>query len=228
MKTYPLEATEKFDNANFHIKYCLYFLKKYLFGDVLEVGAGCGSFTKNYYNGKIKNILLTELDKKNIRSLKSRFKNFKNIKVSNNSIKNIKGKFETILYFHVLEHIKDDRKELINAKKKLKKNGHLIIIVPAGKKIYSNLDKAVGHYRRYEKKFFKKEMFNLKRDCLYLLDGLGYLLYFLNKLIFKKEVFPSKLKIFIWDKIFTPLTIVLDYLTNYNFGKCILVVYKKS
>ena len=117
MKTYPLEATERFDNANFHIKYCLYFLKKYLFGNVLEVGAGCGSFTKNYYNGKIKNILLTELDKKNIRSLKSRFKNFKNIKVSNNSIKNIKGKFETILYFHVLEHIKDDRKELINAKK---------------------------------------------------------------------------------------------------------------
>ncbi len=228
MKTYPLEATERFDNANFHIKYCLYFLKRYLFGNVLEVGAGCGSFTKNYYNGKIKNILLTELDKKNIKSLKSRFKNFKNIKVSNNSIENIKGKFETILYFHVLEHIKDDWKELINAKKKLKKNGHLIIIVPAGKKIYSNLDKAVGHYRRYEKRFFKKEMLNLKRKRLYLLDGLGYLLYFLNKLIFKKEVFPSKIKIFIWDKIFTPLTIVFDYLTNYNFGKCILVVYKKS
>ena len=116
---------------------------------------------------------------------------------------------------------------IINARNKLKKNGHLIIIVPAGKKIYSNLDKAVGHYRRYEKKFFKRKLFNLNRVCLYSLDGLGYLLYFLNKLFFKEEVFPSKFKIFIWDKLFTPLTILFDFLTNYNFGKCILVIYKK-
>ncbi len=227
MKTYPSEATERFDSANFHIKYCLHFLKKYLSGNILEVGAGCGSFTKNYYNKKIKEILLTELDNKNLISLKNKFKNFKNIKVTNNNIKDIKGKFQTILYFHVLEHIKDDRKELINARNKLKKNGHLIIIVPAGKKIYSNLDKAVGHYRRYEKKFFKRKLFNLLRVRLYFLDGLGYLLYFLNKLFFKEEVFPSKFKIFIWDKFFTPLTILFDFLTNYNFGKCILVIYKK-
>ena len=227
MKRYPSEATERFDSANFHIKYCLHFLKKYLSGNILEVGAGCGSFTKNYYNKKIKEILLTELDKKNLISLKSKFKNFKNIKVTNNNIKDIKGKFQTILYFHVLEHIKDDRNELINARNKLKKNGHLIIIVPAGKKIYSNLDKAVGHYRRYEKKFFKRKLFSLNRVCFYFLDGLGYFLYFLNKLFFKEEVFPSKFKIFIWDKFFTPLTIPFDFLTNYNFGKCILVIYKK-
>ena len=54
MKTYPSEATERFDSANFHIKYCLHFLKKYLSGNILEVGAGCGSFTKNYYNKKIR------------------------------------------------------------------------------------------------------------------------------------------------------------------------------
>ena len=227
MKTYPSIATERFDSANFHIKYCLHFLKKYLSGSILEVGAGCGSFTKNYYNKKIRRVLLTELDKKNLMSLKRKFKNFKNIKVTKNSIKNIKGKFNTILYFHVLEHIKNHREELTKARDKLKKNGHLVIIVPAGKKIYSNLDKAVGHYRRYEKKFFKKKLFNLERVCLYFLDGLGYLLYFLNKLFFKKEVFPSKFKIFIWDKCFTPLTIIFDFITNYTFGKCILVVYKK-
>ena len=52
-------------------------------------------------------------------------------------------------------------------------------------------------------------------------------LYFLNKIFFKNEVYPTKLKIFIWDKIFTPLTIVIDFLTFRKFGKNILCIIKK-
>ncbi len=61
---YPEEVTETFDGANFHIKYCLRFIKKYLKGEILEVGAGCGSFTRNYLNKKITSLTLTEKDKK--------------------------------------------------------------------------------------------------------------------------------------------------------------------
>ena len=45
---YPEEVTENFHGANFHIRYCLSFLKKYLTGDILEVEAGCGSFARSY------------------------------------------------------------------------------------------------------------------------------------------------------------------------------------
>ena len=55
----------------------------------------------------------------------------------------------------------------------------------------------------------------------------NHLLYYLNKTFFKEETYPSNLKIFIWDKIFTPLTIVFDYLTRYKFGKNILCIYQK-
>ena len=34
---YPESITENFDTANFHIRYCLSFIKKYLQGDILEV-----------------------------------------------------------------------------------------------------------------------------------------------------------------------------------------------
>ena len=61
MKEYPTTATERFDEANFHIKYTLSFLKKFIYGDILEIGAGCGSFTKNYFNKNVKNILLIEV-----------------------------------------------------------------------------------------------------------------------------------------------------------------------
>ena len=228
MKNYPETATERFDDANFHIRYCLSFIKKYIKGDVLEIGAGCGSFTRNYVKPDHKNITLTELDNKNILDLNQKFKNFKNIKILNTTISKIKNEYDTILYLHVLEHIKDDQNEIKEATKRLKKGGHLLIMVPAHQKIYSNLDRAVGHYRRYEREFFKEEFLNLKRVSLFSLDIIGYLLYFLNKIFFKKEIFPSRLKIFIWDKIGTPLTAIIDRLTNYNYGKCIIVIYKKN
>lgn len=229
MDKYPEIVTERFDSADFHISYCLSFVKKYLKGNILEVGAGCGSFTKNYLNKIESNqITLTELDKKNITDLKERFKNYKNIEVICQDVDKIQKKFDTIMYLHVLEHIEDDNKEIKSAIDKLEIGGTLIFMVPAHQKIYSSLDKAVGHYRRYEGDFFKKKLFSLERINIKYLDAIGYFLYFLNKIFFKNETCPSKLKIFIWDKIFTPFTIIVDFLLGYKFGKCILVIYKKS
>ena len=101
-------------------------------------------------------------------------------------------------------------------------------MVPAHQKIYSNLDKAVGHFRRYDLSFFKKNFKSLKTVNVRFLDSMGYFLYYLNKIFFKNEIFPSDLKIFIWDKFFTPITIIIDFLSKYKFGKCILAVYKKN
>ncbi len=228
MEKYPETATERFDNANFHIKYCLLNLKKFISGNIIEIGAGCGSFTRNYYNPKIKSIVLTETDLKNKNELKIKFNHDSNIQVLNSSIEKIERKFDTILYFHVLEHIKDDINEIKNAVKKLNTGGHIIMMVPAHQKVYSNLDKAVGHFRRYEKDFFKNNLFGLELVNFKYLDAMGYLLYYLNKIFFKKETFPSKLKIFIWDKIFTPITVIIDFITNYRIGKCIIAIYKKN
>lgn len=229
MKTfkYPKKITETFDNANFHIKYCLYFIKPCIKGDVLEVGAGCGSFTRNYINNKVRSLLLTDKDFKNLSILKKKFKSDSKVLVSDKSIFKIKKKFDTILYIHILEHIKNDKLELKQAINKLKKGGYLIIIVPAHKKIYSGLDKTVGHYRRYDLNFFKKKIGLVELKDLKFLDSMGYVLYYLNRIFFTEEKYPSKFKIFIWDKIFTPLSAIFDFATRYKFGKAILAIYKK-
>lgn len=228
MEQYPEIATERFDDANFHINYCLSFINKFIKGNIIEIGAGCGSFTKNYYDPKIKSLILTETDHLNITNLQKKFEKNYNIRISDLSIDKIQNKFDTILYLHVLEHIKEDINELKNAKNKLNDEGHLVIMVPAHQKIYGNLDKAVGHFRRYEKDFFKKNLLDLELVSFRYLDSMGYLLYYLNKIFFKNETFPSKFKIFLWDKLFTPITILIDFLTNYSFGKCIVAVYKKK
>ena len=169
------------------------------------------------------------MDNNSFNLLKKNFINEKNVNVIKSPTKNIDKKFNTILYFNVLEHVKEDKLEIKTALEKLNNGGHLIVLVPAHQKIYSKLDKAVGHYKRYDIDFFKKNRFdNSKIVKLYFLDVFGYLLYYANKIFFKEETYPSNLKIFIWDKIFTPLTIVIDFLTAYKFGKNILCIYQKN
>lgn len=224
---YPSLVTESFDDANFHIKYCLSFIKKYLKGNVAEIGAGCGSFTRHFFNEKITSLTLTEKDEKNIEILNNKYSSNQSVKVSRDSIFELKNKFDVILYLHVLEHIENDEKEIIEAIQKIKDNGMLIIMVPAHQNIYSNLDRNVGHFRRYEKEFFDKKFQSLQKIDFKYLDSTGFILYKLNKLFFKKEEYPSKIKIFIWDKFFTPLSAILDFLLGYKVGKCILAIYKK-
>ena len=129
---------------------------------------------------------------------------------------------------NVLEHIEKDKEEINNSLKILNKNGMLIILVPAHQKLFSKFDKEIGHFRRYDLDFFKNlNLSDAKIEKLYYLDSTGYFLYYLNKLFFKNESYPSAFKIFIWDKFFTPVSLFLDFLTNYKFGKNVLCVIKK-
>tara|TARA_B100000900_G_scaffold385181_1_gene374642 strand:+ start:233 stop:913 length:681 start_codon:yes stop_codon:yes gene_type:complete len=224
---YPGKELEIFDKAVLWRKYIYFLVKKYIKNGLLEVGAGIGSFTKNYKND-LKNITLTELDKQNIKRLKKRFKGSK-IKIETKLTSKLNGKFNSILYMNVLEHIKNDKKEINISLNKLNKKGYLIILVPAHNELYTKFDKEIGHFRRYKVNFFKKlKLKNAKIVKLQYLDCLGYFLYYLNKIFYKNEIYPSKTKIFIWDKFFTPLTFFFDRFLNYRFGKNVLCIIEKK
>jgi len=225
---YPGLELETFDKAKIWRKYTFLLIKKYFKDEILEVGAGIGSFTKNYIN-KFNNITLSETDNKNLEEIKKKFSNISKINIENNLIQNINKKFNTIIYLNVLEHIENDIAEINSAIGKLNDNGYLIILVPAHQKLYSKFDKAVGHVKRYELDFFKKNNFkNAELVDLYYLDYLGYLLYYINRIFFKEETWPSKYKVMLWDKFFTPITILIDFLLRYRFGKNIMCIYRKN
>ena len=76
---------------------------------------------------------------------------------------------------HTLPSTKDDKLEIKHALDRLNTGGHLIILVPAHQKIYSKLDKAVGHYKRYEIDFFKQNKFeNSEIVKLHFLDFFSF------------------------------------------------------
>lgn len=225
---YPGKELEIFDKAILWRKYLFKKIKKYIGKEILEVGAGMGSFTKNYFQNDQK-IVLSELDANLLEILNDRFKKFSNIQIKSKYTKNIENQFDSILYISVLEHIEDDIREIKTALDKLKNGGRVIICVPAHNYMYSKFDKEIGHFRRYEINFFKKLKFhNANVEKCFMIDSMGWIIYFLNKIFFKKEDYPSKLKVMIWDKFFVPLSIILDFITFYKFGKNILCIIRKN
>ena len=142
----------------------------------------------------------------------------KNILIENKFTNKFEKKFDTIIYMSVLEHIEHDVSEINIALSKLESQGYLIILVPAHNYMYSQFDKEIGHFKRYEIDFFQNLKFNNSKiiKC-FMTDTMGWILYYLNKIFYKNEKYPSKLKIFLWDKIFTPITSIADFLLMYKF-----------
>lgn len=217
---------EHFDDAHNFREYQIKLIKPFLKGDFLEVGAGKGGLV-NFYYKYLKTITLIEPSKNLFKILKQKFKK-KKIIIKQKTIKNLKEKFNIIIYFDVLEHIEDDLSEIKNAKKRLKKNGYLVFNVPAYQNFYSAFDKKVGHFRRYEKKdfilFSKKTKLKIVRLCYY--DSIGFLFLFINKILRLKHN-NLKFKLFIWN-ILIPVSKIIDFLTYNKFGKSLMCIYKKD
>ena len=205
-------------------------IKSFLGKDTLEVGSGEGANIKYLIAGNvIENLTSLEPNNKFFEKLKKNIK-FKKIKITKlkKRIHDLdrKKKYDCIVYADVLEHIRKDKSEIVFASKYLKTGGRLIIMSPANNFAYSEFDKAVGHYRRYDKKMLKnlKPKNMLIEKYLYL-DSLGLVLLLINKFLIKKR--PKYRDFFIWDRFIVPLSVFFDAITFYIFGKSIVCVFKK-
>ncbi|MFX0140357.1 MAG: class I SAM-dependent methyltransferase, partial [Candidatus Hodarchaeota archaeon] len=58
--------------------------------------------------------------------------------------------FDFVIALDVLEHIENDKLAASEISRILKKNGIALITVPHRMKYYTNQDRIIGHYRRYE------------------------------------------------------------------------------
>ena len=112
--------------------------------------------------------------------------------------------FDTILYIDVLEHIEYDRAELANASRRLIPGGNLIVLSPAYNFLFSNFDKAIGHFRRYDRKMIGR-LTPPESALIYFkyLDAVGMLTSLANKLILGQSN-PTIEQIRFWDRWLVP------------------------
>ena len=119
---------------------------------------------------------------------------------------------DSVVFLNVLEHIEDDRAVLKNLFDHVPSGCRLVILVPFGMKLYSEFDKELGHFRRYEKGELDGKMkdagFNVEHQFYFNKAGkLAW--FFANTLGKRTKLTPLQLRIYnfltpafkIWDKI---------------------------
>ena len=217
-----------FDSSNNFRKYQFRLIKEYIGKKLLEIGPGTGVFAKKFFLDSVEDIYLSEINVNFNNMLVHEFKNNKKVKILSKKIEDIDDTFDTICYFDVLEHINFHEKEIINSLKKIKKGGHLIVMVPAFNYLFSYYDKSVGHYRRYEKKFFIDfaKANNLTCKKLIYFDSIGFFFLLINKIVNTKKKDSVGLATILWN-ILIPLSKILDKITLNSFGKSLLCIIKK-
>lgn len=146
-----LEVLEWAHNYNRWIAEC--FLP-YIESPAIEIGAGIGNIT-SYFLSK-RPLFITDRDFALVGHLGEKFSGKKEIKtirfdIEKNPPRKFLSYFSSVIGINVLEHIEDDIKALENSRTILKKDGRLMLFVPAKKFAYTRLDKELGHFRRYEK-----------------------------------------------------------------------------
>ena len=219
---------EHFDNSINFRNYQNDLFKNHLRGHVAEVGPGNGE-NLQIYKDKVEILELYEPSKVLFENLISKFGSDKKFIIKNEVFSLKENTYDSILYLDVLEHIENDHQEITKAFNSLKVGGKLIINVPAFQHLYSNFDKDVKHFRRYN----KKTLFNLIKNLNYLsyelkyYDSLGYILSLMSKLFTKnyKNNFNKKIKI--WNSLI-PLSKILDTLLFHLFGKSLILIITKK
>src|SRR5579872_4366058 len=110
-------------------------IQPFLTGDILEVGAGIGSNTKILNTGGSGRWVCLEPDPQLVSQL---IANSSGTQQSHpyetvcGTLQSLPGQqFDTIIYIDVLEHIENDRDELLAAGTHLRPGGHLIVLSPA-------------------------------------------------------------------------------------------------
>lgn len=205
----------------------------YCYGEVLEIGSGIGNISEYLCNTRLPTTL-SDSRAEYCEILKERFRNSDlairvfQLDISSKNFDNLYstliGTFDTVILLNVLEHIENRNLALSNCKKLIKRDGRLVILVPAFQKLYNSLDRSLGHFVRYNKSSLSKlleiEGFNVYKLKYFNCPAiLGWWL--IGSVLKREQVNLRQLQIF---DFFVPLFRLIDSLLNPFMGISVIAV----
>ena len=217
-----LEHASDLDNYN---RWLISNFKSFLKGRILEVGAGLGGLARHLPQ---QDLVLSDLRTDYLNYLKKEFRTKTlQMDIEKEVPKKLNNKFDTILSSNVFEHINNDQTAIGNCFKLLKKGGHLLLYVPARPEIFGQLDRDMGHFRRYTKKELeqKARKAGFKIIKVRYANLPGYFTWWARGVIKTSGADSILAKIF--DHLITPL-LYLEMFYNPPFGQSLILIARKS
>jgi SAM-dependent methyltransferase len=180
-------------------------IRPFLGIDVLEIGAGIGTFTLMLAQAlNVRRVVALEPDKHLAGTLVERTKGLSNVEVLQKPVEQLTpeltgGAVDSVVCLNVLEHIQDDRTALVRMAQCLRPGGSLFLLSPAHALLFGEVDRAVHHQRRYG----KAAIALLLRDTGFVVEtiryvnpvgALGWLVS--SRLLKVRDIPPSSLRIY--------------------------------
>lgn len=183
---------------------------------VLEIGAGIGNLTIHLVPRE--RYLATDINAHHLAYLRNLAVGRPYLEVrrldlvESADFGDLAGQFDTVICLNVLEHVRDEARALQNIYSALRPEGRAIILVPQGRWLYSSLDEALEHIKRYEKHDLGEAVRAAGFELMSLRDynKAGVPAWFVNGRLLKRRHFSAPQL-----KIVNTLTPVLRYIDRY-------------
>ncbi|MEK6239034.1 MAG: methyltransferase, partial [Planctomycetales bacterium] len=149
--------------ANGYNNWILQQAQKYLGKRMLEAGCGIGNLSGLLLNRE--RLVLADYEPMYVSALERKFGARENVRVDRADLCDPEDfsrweeeQLDTVLCSNVLEHLEPDVQVLRNFHGVLTEGGHCVIVVPAGRWLYTPTDSELGHCRRYEEAELQEKM----------------------------------------------------------------------
>jgi len=233
---YPGKDLEAMSFAVKYHRWMLDEFRPFIGKDIVEVGAGSGSFSEMLLDSAPERLSLVEPSEmfENLKLVSSRTGEGVDIRCFNaifsaaaSEITSTKNP-DTIIYINVLEHIEDDVAELALVNNSLESGGHILIFVPAMPFLMSDFDRSIGHFRRYRKGELKTKVqdagFNLVKSKYFDVAGIAP---WLVKYRVLRSTTMGGGAITAYDNLVVPIMRRVESVVTPPIGKNILLVAQK-
>jgi glycosyltransferase involved in cell wall biosynthesis len=164
---------------------------------VLEIGSGTGLMTR-FLAGRAR-VTATDIDRDYVELLGRTFAGHPNVDVrqldlaamAHNGVPS--SAYDTVVCSNVLEHIEDDRAALGAIRRVLVPGGRVVLIIPALKGLYGEIDRAIHHYRRYSEDEIREKLGAAGLDVEHVsyFNLVGVPGWWLNAVLLRRKTVPS-------------------------------------
>lgn len=201
-------------------------------GRVIEIGAGIGALSERLLP-QATELCLVEPSSHFASILRQRFEGRDNVSIHHMSVETFlemraEGECNAVVMANVLEHIEDDAAVLSGIRAFLGPGGKIAIFVPATPFLYSKLDQAVGHYRRYTLRSLSEGLENAGFEIIDIryMDLLGVLPWWIVMTLMGNTTFNPR-QVRLYDAVGVPLTRAFESVVRPWIGKNLLAIAER-
>ena len=199
---------------------------------IVEVGCGIGNFTRRMLDREL--VVAVDIEPACLATLRQRYPAVGNL-VTSDAVLGTPEWLElahhqpdSCVCLNVLEHIEDDRLALESMAAILPPGGVIVLLVPAFPALYGEIDRKLGHFRRYTRKSLRAlaESVGLEVARLNFMNSIGFFAWWANSHLLRRTE-QSTGQIGVFDKLVVPVLSRVESILPPPFGQSLFAVLRK-